>query len=326
MVNLTDHHTIVRRFGVQSSFRAFQLPGEIAMSPLTPVTAPPSTINITDCERDQCPAIQAVVIAAFRRIAADLSPSPQANLSVPIESFNPGGIPSVILMGKAPKTSSFNWVAIPAVGFELMRAQYGTADDHPIAVDENSSTVSVVNSGQTTVAGATLNADFIGSNFLANTSMRQFAVLVELEIPIDIYYLTFGVTGAASPVPETMRVEFTDTECRTIRLLCVQATRTRSVTNFGIPNVGNALTYQLPYNYGDVEQPGGSPIFLTISGYDSSNAQVAFDLPVRTWNIPYGGALTSALMAHKGVAAPGARGAFQVTPATFPIPNTQPTF
>lgn len=308
-------------------FLRYQIPGEVRLSVMSPQAGTQDTVLITDCERDICPAIQAIVGVAFRKLGADLSPDPQANLALAIESFTPFGVQNVLLLGKAPKTTTFNSVSIPAVGFEFMRARYGTVDDHDPVVNEIIQTpISVANTGQTTITGATLNADFRTTGFPTGLGMRQFAVLLELTVPDDIYYLTFGATGAASPVPETMRVEFEDTECRTIRLLLIQCNRTRNVVNFGTPTTGGAVVYQLPYQYADVEAPGGSPIFLTVSGYDSAGAQVAFTLPATTWNLPYSGQLTDALMAHKGISSPGARAAYIAGTLTFPIPNTQPTY
>jgi len=282
-------------------------------------------ITVEDCARDVCAPVQAVVSAAFLKMSADISPNPESNLAYPVEGFNPGAIPQVILMGKSPKTTTFNYVGIPSVGFDLMRSKYGTSDDHELAVNEVSSSVNVA--GVTALPTATLNADFIGPNFTAATQMRQFAVLLRITFPQTVYRVTFAVTAPQSPIVETMTVEFTDTECRELNLLCIQCSRSRFVTAYGVPNVAASLNYVLPYGIADCEAPGSGAIeTLTVATFDDTGAAVAATIQVLTWNIPYSAKLTDALMAYKGIASPGARSAYQATPASFAIENAQPVY
>jgi hypothetical protein len=311
--------------GERVTFSAPQLPQNISVMS-SPAAAATQNVVVRDCEQDECPPVQAIVSSAFSKMAVDLSPSDNANLSLPIEAFDPTGIPVVLVLGKSPKRSSFNYVAIPSVGIQTMRARYGTVDDPDLIINETANNVVVANSGQTAIPQITLNADFAMSTFPANVAMRQFAVLAEITFPEDIYAVVIGTSGAASPVPETMRLEFTDTECRTIRFLAIQHNRNRVVTSVSFPATADGLAYQLPYNFGDAVLPSGGPITLNISCYDSTGAQVAVTLPVTSWNIPWSGKLLSAIQAHKGVASPGAFAAYFVEQVTFPVPNKQPVY
>lgn len=306
-------------------FKAFQINEPVSI--LTPPQPPQMNITVEDCERDTCAPVQAVLSAAFKKMSADLSTPPDANLALPVESFEPFGIPAVLLLGKAPKTSSFNYVCIPAEGFLTMRSRYGTVDDHELAVNQLDSNVSVLIGGATPLPSITLNADFTPASFLASTSMRQFAVLARITIPIDVYRVDLAVTAPQSAVVETMRIDFTDTECREITILAIQCGRFRSVVSYGTPGVASALSYQLPYEPAAVEQPGSGAIeTLTASAFDSDGALMAATFAISTWNIPYGGQLASALMANKGLGVPGLRSFYSSTPATFAMENAQPSY
>lgn len=284
-------------------------------------------ITVQDCDRDVCAPIQAILAVALTRFGVMSNAGPDANVAVPIEMYNNNNVPQVIIAGKAPKSNTWNWCMVPQEGLLTMRSRYGTTDDHELAVEEATSTVAVAAAATTALPSLTLNADFIGTGFVAATKMRPFAVLAKITIPNDVYRIILTASAPVSPVPETITVDFTDTECRELTVLIIQASRLRFVTSFGTPTVPSALAYNLPYGLSDLESPGAGAIeTLMAATYDADFVQVASSLLITTWQIPYGGRFMRAVCNNQGIIGPGLRSIYTATPQSFAIEAAQPIF
>lgn len=291
-----------------------------------PQAQPTQRIVVSDCVPDVCAPVQSIVVAGLANIGTQIGVEATATLSLPFDSFAPDTIPSVVVLGKTPVSNTFGQVMLSPSNIMEMRSLYGTLDDHDIAVNEIQTTVSIAATGVTALPAVTLHADFKPASFVTSTKMRQFCVIARIKVPETVYRLTLTASGTASEIPESIVLEFTETECREVIVMAIQtAARDRFIVSYGTPTTSSAITYELPFAPGAASAPLAGAT-LTAATFDSSFVQIAASVTLTTWNVPWSGALAAALLHNKGISAPGSQSRYSITRSTWPLPGTQPQF
>lgn len=257
----------------------------------------------TNCDQDTCEPIGDRGGRAFRNLGAIIRP--QGGGLITSDFLEPFQIPSVAVIGQDRFYRVINnFLPIQASALQVYQnnASYGTSQANYLASNYSSSIVAVANTGTTALPSITLNADYNPSG-VANQRTKQFAVLANLRVPDTVYKVVIGRTGAAGPVTENLTVDFTTLDCRELGLIAITtAQRYLSVANPTAPIDRNSYALSLPVSFNDTEAPGsGGILTLNIQCFDETGAQVAANVQVETWNVPYGNGLIGSIISTDGV-------------------------